>query len=264
MYLTTMYVSGLEAPFLVALTQQLLYKTLILHVTKLIRGGAIEITQQSYLLMRNCRFADNHAEDFGGAVFVGWEVILKTNRSYFLDNSAGVAGAIFGANYVKLDVQETSFVGNNALWVGAIHVETQTRLRVTNCLFDNNTSRQRYGTIYGETNVTLEIQATNFTRNSVVDGGAINVGNHVQLSLRNCKLKFNIASDTGGAINAGENVKMTIQETSLTGNCASGNGGALYIVSHVECYVVRCVCLMAIWPKQEEEPSLLIQNLYLT
>ena len=221
------------------------YGTLHLQVTNFTRnralqGGAISVTNNVYLRAVDCTFYGNYAERIAGAFGVGYNVVSEIYRSYFLKNSATDVGAIVGVGSVTLDVQETSFVGNDAVWVGAIGVQSQVHLRITNCLLDNNTSQQRLGTINALTNVTLEIQGTNFTRNSGVDGGAISVIDHVELMLTNCRLEHNSASDGGGAITAEGNVKLEIRETNFTGNSASGNGGALSI-SQAECNIARSV-----------------------
>ena len=234
------------------------------------QGGAIDIDTDAHLHVTDCIFTDNYAGQ-GAAIGLGYDAILEINGSYFSENSASdVAGGIIALNNVMLDIHGTSFVGNKALkfggaivaqenailnirettfarnkasgdFAGAINVEQQAHVRVKNCLFDENVAQQRGGTIYGVTNVILEIEGTNFTRNSVIDGGAIHVRDHVELSLSNCRLEFNSASDTGGAVMAQYNVKIEIRETNFTGNSVVNQGGALCIYSPAECYIVTSV-----------------------
>ena len=205
-------------------------------------GGAISVNTDVYLCVVDCTFHGNYAEHIGGAITVVNNTVSIIHRSNFLENSAVSMGTIGAADNITLHVQETSFVGNKAfLWSGAIGVQNQVHMQITNCLFDDNISQQGEGTIHGVINIILEIQGTNFTRNSAVDGGAIYVGGQVELSLTNCRLEHNFASDTGGAIMAQDNVNIEIRETNFTGNSAVNQGGALYIVSQDECHIVRSV-----------------------
>ena len=204
------------------------------------QGGAIDVELDVYLCVIDCTFRGNYAGNTGGVVSGASDVVLEISRSYFLDNSAGTAGVIIALWNVTLDVQETSFVGNKAFWVGAIWIQEQVYLGITDCLFENNTSQQRSGTIHGETNVTVEIQGTYFSCNSGVDGGAIFAADHAALSLTNCRLERNFASNAGGAVIVQNNVKLEIRETKFTGNTAYENGGALS-VSQAECHIVRSV-----------------------
>ena len=250
--------------------------TLEIQETNFIRnsapqGGAIEVDDQTYLRLAHCLFQDNLSQQFGGAVCIVFNSRLKIEKTNFTGNSAlyggtifvqyqsylrttycifdnnistGVGGAITASYDGKLDIQETKFTGNRAaVQGGAIHLDQQCYqyLRTTDCTFKDNHAENIGGAIIGEPQAVLEINRSYFSNNSASLGGAIIAHLQANLSLTNCRLERNVASDMGGAIATGISVKLKIQETNFTGNGASHNGGALWTDSLTDCHVVQSV-----------------------
>ena len=230
-----------------------------------LQGGAIDVDTDVHLRITDCTFVDNHAQyggaiagsvdvvleiqetsftrnraQQGGAIDIDHHVYLRTTDCTFVDNHAEqLGGAIYGMSDAVLEIQETSFTRNSALQGGAINVQ-QVHLRVTDCTFVDNHVEQIGGAIVGGPDAVLQIQDTSFTRNSASQGGAINVQMQVNISLTNCRLDVNFASDHAAAILAMSNVTLEIRETSFTGNSASRAAGVLH-VSQSRCHVVRSV-----------------------
>ena len=186
---------------------------------KALEGGAFNVDQQSYLLMRNCILKNNLAQYNGGAV------VAVIN--------------------VTLDIQETTFVGNKASEGGAITVQNQTHLRITNCVFDDNISQDLGGAIVGSYNVTLGIQETIFVGNKALSdggaGGAIDVEQQAQFRIRNCVFKDNSAQYIAGAITTSFNVTLDIQETTFVGNKALSDAGAIDLQHQAQLRITNCV-----------------------
>ena len=84
-----------------------------------------------------------------------------------------------------------------------------------------------------------EIQRTNFTRNSALQGGAIDIDHHVYLRTTDCTFVDNHAVQNGGAIDGGGDVVLDIQETSFTRNRGL-QGGAIDIDHHVYLRTTDC------------------------
>ena len=232
--------------------------TFIGNKALVLQGGAIVVQLQAHLQIINCTFKDNRAEDIAGAVcgnddaqrtsFIGnsaqqggaidvqRQAYLHATDCTFIDNHAGqVGGAICEAHNAVLDIQSTYFTGNRASESGAIHIAQQGYLRATNCTFIDNHAEQIGGVTCGSYEAALDITDTNFTGNSAVQGGAINVQHQANLSLTNCRLDRNFASDFGGAILVKGDVTLEIQETN-----ASIAAGALF-ASQSQCHVLRSV-----------------------
>ena len=89
------------------------------------------------LVVTNCVFEDNTAEEFGG-------------------------GAVSCRNNTEVDIRNTTFKGNNASYGGAIVTRTQSLFRVINCTFADNHAEIVGGALLGAVSTILEISATHF------------------------------------------------------------------------------------------------------
>ena len=211
-------------------------------------GGAIDVELQSQLLVTNCMFAYNSAEEAAGAIGAGPDVKLDLHRTRFVGNTALqggaidvqekahlriincvfidnsvqlLAGAINAVSNVTLDIQETTFVGNKARQGGTIEVEIKSHIRITNCRFKNNSAEFAAGAIAAVQSVTVDIEETAFVGNkALLDSGAINVQEQSHLRIIKSAFDDNIAQRLGGAIIGGGNVVLDIQETNFTCNRA--------------------------------------------
>ena len=231
-------------------------------------AGAINIEQQAYLRMKHCVFDDNIGGR-GGAIGAGWNATLKIQETNFTRNRAALGGgaidvdqqsylrmtncvlddnisewlggAIIAAFNVTLDIQETNFTRNRAaLQGGAIDLQHQCYLRITDCTFKENGAESMGGAIVSRGAV-LEINGSYFSNNTANFGGAIDVQQQANLSLTNCRLEYNFATDHAGAIATYSNVILRIQETNFTGNSAAHQGGALCMSTLTDCYVEQSV-----------------------
>ena len=190
-------------------------------------GGAVYVETQSQLLVTNCTFEDNSALQAAGAISADSNVMLHVEQTTFVGNKARDAGAIGAGLNVTLYAEETTFVGNKALKDGgAIDIQQQYYLRMINCVFDNNISGQDGGAISAGGNATLEVKATHFTRNSALEGGAIDVGQQAYLHTTDCTFKDNRAELVGGAIAGGFQAVLEINGSCFSNNSAL-QGGAI-------------------------------------
>ena len=193
-----------------------------------VKGGAVQLNTATYLHATSCVFENNHAKGFGGALAGGIEAVLEVERSHFLKNSASLAGAIFASSNVTLDIQETKFVGNKALSdSGAFLVKFNANLQITKCVFEDNISQRVGGTGGGTDNATLDIRDTNFTGNSTLQGGAIDVDKQSFLQVVNCMFEDNHAG-LGGALFGGLDLVCIIIGSYFLNNRAS-QGGAINV-----------------------------------
>ena len=115
---------------------------------------------KGYLRATDCTFVDNHAEQNGGAIDGGVDAVFE--------------------------IQRTNFTRNSALQGGAIDIDHHVYLRTTDCTFIDNHVEQAGGAIDGGVDAVFEIQRTNFTRNSALQGGAIDIDHHVYLRTTDC------------------------------------------------------------------------------
>ena len=230
------------------------------------QGGAISVQQQAQLRIINCVFDDNVSQ-LGGAIFGGNNnITLDIHDTTFLGNKAFQGGAlnvdhqaqlritncVFDENVseqlggaicvgpnIILDIQETTFVGNKAAQGGAIDVDHQVHIRITNCIFDNNLSQGNGGVIEGLAYVTLDIQGTNFTRNTAHQGGVIDLQIQSYLRMTDCTFKDNRAELHGGAISGSHETVLEIN-TSYFFNSSSIEGGAISVQQQASLFIANC------------------------
>jgi len=152
------------------------------------------------LILRRCRFADNHAS-FGGAVSV-WnnDTPLQADSCEFIDNSADSYG-------------------------GAIHAIQAT---MTHCRFQGNRAN-RGGAVNANA---MDVEACELEGNRAEDGGGLAGGYSV--TVRDSRFGDNRASHRGGAIYtqfASTTHSSVIENCLFHHNRAVSDGGAIYDVS---------------------------------
>ena len=229
-------------------------------------GGAIQIQQQSQLLVTNCVFDDNISGRLGSAIDAAFNVTLEVKATNFTWNRAAIGGAIDVALQVYLQmtnclfddnvseveggaitvlqnstlhIQQTTFVGNKAQYAGAICAEPNTTVHIEQTTFVGNKANGG-GAIYAGPNTTVHIEQTTFVGNkALVDGEAIAV-QQSYLRMTNCVFDNNISGRFGGAISAGCNATLEMQETNFTRNRAV-QGGAIDIDQQSLLRITNCV-----------------------
>ena len=234
-------------------------------------GGAVGVAVKCQLLMTNCVFEDNSAQNSAGAISAALDVTLDIRETTFASNKALVydggvinvgyqvqlriincvfdnnlsqrdGGAINGDFNTTVDVQETIFASNKALRDGgAIYIQ-EVQLRIKNCLFEENTSERIGGAILGAFNAALDVQETTFLGNKALhEAGAIDVEHRADLQIKNCAFDNNTSGQVGGAIFGGFNSTLDVQGTTFANNTALYEGGAIDAQQQVHLGIKNCV-----------------------
>ena len=197
---------------------------------KTVAAHQVHLLVKSPILEKMSAPKEDSLPYIGGAVFVRVESQLFVTNCVFENNSAKSIGAAISAKLnATLYVQETTFVSNRASGDGgAIQIQQQGHLRMRNCVFFNNTSHRNGGAIVGTINTTLDIQDTNFTQNSALQGGAIDIDKGSYIHLINCAFNDNRAKHLGGALYGGYGLVGKINKSYFLKNSAL-QGGAINI-----------------------------------
>ncbi|HWB53253.1 MAG TPA: choice-of-anchor Q domain-containing protein [Tepidisphaeraceae bacterium] len=185
-------------------------------------GGAI-YNNGGDLVIANCSFTGNAAEE-GGAIFNAADSVITVTNCSFVANTDldhyGRGGAIFDEQSTTILVDST-FDANSAGSGGAIEND-QATLNATNCVFVGNIATGSYGQPY--------------IGNQGGYGGAIDASNASDLTISNCTLTDNAAwsqstADTsyysyGGAINVKDS--SLIITNSILWNDSAYTGSEVY------------------------------------
>jgi predicted outer membrane repeat protein len=241
-------------------------------------GAGIYLSDFSSLIIKNCTFMNNAVYNSdGGAINAQEGTNLQIYNSIFDNNTsiresdivwskfkAGMGSAIYLRYNSTLEIFESIF-RNNIAYMSTIIVVSNinsvfklSTLKVKDCLFENNTSRE-CGVIYSDelgageildsifknnvftyAGAALELDTcTNFLvknclfeNNSGISGGAIKVKivkttYLAYVTISNCNFTKNAATKNGGAI-CTQYAVLTISNCNFNQNAAAKDGGAIY------------------------------------
>lgn len=240
-------------------------------------GGAIFLSCNSNLTLKNCSFHNNKVYNANGAAIVSKSSTNTDIYSCTFSNNVciresdlewdqfkkGMGSALCVGINSTLNIYDSVFKNNNAYLSTILLISYDdvrykvSRLFVSGCLFENNTSRTNAAIYLDELGkgeilnsvfrnnvatdsggiVTLDasIQATVkdclFEANKAFKGGAIYIhpfnGNPSNVLIDNCKFYKNVATENGGAIYANL-ANLKIVDSDFKQNAASNKGGAIF------------------------------------
>lgn len=207
-------------------------------------GGAIRVN--GALMLDNCYFKDNWAENHGGAIYA--DEIREINNTCFENNYVknGCGGAIYINSYPSyskswrwdpiLAIENSTFNNNYALKGdgGAIHSDSSsTIMNLTKCNFNGNYANDGVAKRYGgaiNSKGTMKLDTCSFKDNWAENYGGAIYSDKIE-SMKNCSFTSNHAKE-GGAIYVNSGCTLTIEKCYFNDNKAtSGRGGAIYMDS---------------------------------
>ncbi len=232
-----------------------------------LNGGAIRWDSSGLLTISNSEFKDNSSINLGGAVYNHSFGDVTVSNTSFISNTASEGGGIYSLD--PLTVTNSDFISNTATTRGgAIYLSNGASSIISNTFSGNNdtvtTVNADGGAIYNDTNSTLTVETSTFTKNAghggSSEGGAIfNAGTlHITASnfinntgdaagggwgggalfnsgstvITNSTFISNTTGIEGGAI-ASRGGSLSISGSTFEGNTARNKGGALYSESTI-------------------------------
>ena len=200
-------------------------------------GGAVRAKNGCDI--NSCTFSENHAEDYGGAVYSDEQVNIK-GATRFQSNGAGkYGGAVYSKKPVYINVdekdpQQVVFETNDVVKYAGGGIYSEGKVYANNCKFQRNDADTDGGAIYakGEVKVrhcdfswNLAMTAKNQVFNSFISnyGGAIKSEQSVTID---GTIFSGCGADYGGAVYAEGEV--SIKDSLFDGCVAKHDGGAVY------------------------------------
>jgi predicted outer membrane repeat protein len=191
--------------------------------------------------VNNCKFNSNLAPTDetgwtpgnGGALYCGESAVAEVSKSSFLNNSGYYGGAIAVQDNSRLILSDSVFENNTSLSPGAsggaisymtITVPHTSANRIINSSFKGNTAPLGSGgALASQADAAIEITNSTFERHSSTSGGAIHSFSSTPFSLSNCLFSENQSSGPGGAVHlTGSNTHATFANCSFLKNrCVS-------------------------------------------
>lgn len=214
-------------------------------------GGAIFLSRNSNLTLKNCIFNSNEVYNANGAAIMSKSTTNINIYSCIFSNNTSIRESDLEWNQFKkgmgsalcvgidssLNIYDSVFKNNNAYLSTILVVSYNdvtyklSTLFIRNCLFENNTSRTNTA-IYLDEFGKGEILDSIFRNNVATDvGGIVTFDASIQAVVKNCLFESNHAIK-GGAIYIhpfnGNGSNVLIEGCNLSNNVAEKNGGAIY------------------------------------
>jgi hypothetical protein len=182
-------------------------------------GGGIAVIDGSTVVVDGCTFEGN--DSTGGGIFVDDGSIVQVFDCTFTDNDSGLGGGAWVRN-ATLELVDCTFTGNvgNGGSGGAVAATGASTLTIAGCDFTGNSALGASGgaLVVRDTSIAT-VRASDFRSNFTTggSGGAVSVGNAGQLTLSDCVLFGNIASNGTAAVvrNTG---RLVLERSTLAAN----------------------------------------------
>ena len=193
------------------------------------------ITNSMFISNTHGMFRGNdslHSNDFwaGGAIIATHSKITIKN-SVFKRNKAEVGGAIYAENDCIVAIEDTTFVDNQALVqsstveaslaMGGVVYQESGSVRISNCLFTNNSALNSNGGVLFSYKSNILIEASEFTENTANYGAALYSYNG-SVSIESSQFDRNTAT-WGGVIHS-SNSDVAIDRSQFSDNRATYGG----------------------------------------
>lgn len=204
-------------------------------------AGALYLDQRDYEahqsgigVIEDCTFSANGANlgdassGRGGAIY-GWKSSFTVTGSTFENNEVNsTGGAIYATGDSKTySIEDCTFDGNSAGWGGGItNYGADTFVDIIDCDFSENSATTSGGAVSNGFLAEVAIEGSTFSANTAQFGAAIfNQNDTTALTVLDCDVIGNIASETGGGINSSGKIAMDVTNTLFEGNQADVGGG---------------------------------------
>lgn len=208
-------------------------------------GGVIHLARRTKLTAVDCRFADYHAKDGGGAIFVDVDGAVALTNCSFEGGSSMEGGAISGKG-AAVELVDCAFTGNLTERTfrapgrgGALFLE-EGSLAVRGGSFRANVADQG-GAIYVFQTTSASFDGTLFAADTASGGGGALMAIDVPTSIANSVFHANVAGKTsGGAILFGK-ATLTVTGSTFHANVAERDGSAIYVSTPIDVKLDRCI-----------------------
>jgi len=190
-------------------------------------GGGIYCDNSSSANITDCSFSNNTA-NLGGGIACRSSSPSITNSTFSTNTAEANGGGIY-CNSSSPDITGGTITGNTAdSYGGGIYCESGSAPNITSCTISNNTATDRNGGGIFSDSSSPVISDSNISGNNANSGGGVGT-NDSNLSLTNCTISTNIASNRGGGIYFFFNTP-SILDSTISDNTAD-EGGGIYLDS---------------------------------
>ncbi len=194
------------------------------------KGAIFKVNAGKTLTLKGLTIKNGHASD-GGAISNYGTLIIENCK--FIDNKADrYGGAIFTENCGDITIYDSEFINNQAEDAGVIKFKGQ-NLVITNTKFENNNASKANGVIdFWSDNGNLTIEKSVFNNNSAAYYGAVDFRYGRTCTIANTNFTNNQAFDTeegaSGALYFIDAYNLIITDSNFIDNAAAVAYGAIF------------------------------------
>ena len=199
-------------------------------------GHAIfRVKDKSRLLLKNCRFENNHAKREGCGVTAYDITYVTIERCHFENNTSPFHGIVFASHLVHIRIINCSIIGNKANFENLIDVGKESSLVINSSSFLNNIGG---GIIYTDRSSTLTITNCKFVNHSLLANPLISVKVNTQLILQN-NFFSNNSQHKKGIVAMNWNCTANVSNCRFN-KCYAFQGGVFYLAKNSKVTVDNC------------------------
>ena len=209
-------------------------------------GGAIELTPGSSIEIIDCKFINNTATNFGGAIYsvvYGATLTSTITNSIFENNTALNGGAIYLMED-KATIEGTTFTGNKAGKDGAALYVAGDYCNLANSTFTDNVAGDDGPAVYWESDNGIMYNISCLNNRGTSNGTSSSRGGSICLTgsnvtVKKSSFKNSFAGFDGGALFITGNDVNVID--TVFDNCTANDehGGALYVIGN-GVHIINC------------------------
>eukprot|EP00210_Caulerpa_lentillifera_P000359 g352.t1 len=194
-------------------------------------GGAINIRNESNLVISSCSFSRNQAPVGAGVRNLDSSLIIQ--NSEFKQGLSSLSGGGIHSTNGTVNIYRSVFERNRATFLGgALYLDKSVlRIRSTKIRYNQGTN---YGGIYATNQSHVNATRVSFDSNMVAEsGGGAGVGNGSSLFCRRCVFSNNVARWGAGLLiqsNDSILVAAQLQDSTILNNTAFSLGGGLLFI----------------------------------
>ena len=160
--------------------------------------------------MIGCTFAENTADQAGGALYIGSSTDISITNCVFRENSGGTGGAMYVGRETVLTLVGCTFERNSSTGLaGAIFRGSDGVSSMTNCAFVWNSAVGGAGAMYNGSRSVLTARDCLFWGNAAGGSGGALYNSDSEQILSNCTFSANIASSGGAMFNSSGHPRVT-------------------------------------------------------
>ncbi|KAK3266914.1 hypothetical protein CYMTET_24495 [Cymbomonas tetramitiformis] len=219
----------------------LLLESLTLRNGRGTLGGAVAISQNSSLELRDCSLTRNEAA-YGGALHISGGNVTMVGTHFELNMADAWGGAAYSEKRASVEGSACTFASHTAIKGGAFASTLGSKLHFSDSLFSSNLAQENGGVFFLEGSYAVDDKVIgeelnlfncNISNNSASVGGVVRSMLGSSIEIASCVFEDNTATFDGGVVRTSYSDVIHIRESIFRRGHADERGGLIDAVDSV-------------------------------